>query len=99
MKTISRPTPDEIYEQINALRQEDLDAAGEPDSPAYWQAAADRAERQRELWRDLAKACSGDTPDWARFAAFRTGDHYADLAEQYRQFVRQTEALRKRADA
>lgn len=82
-------TIDDIWAEIETLRAADF-AADSQDTAAYWQASAGRAERQRDLWRELGAHCGAEVPEWSRLAAFRTGDHYADLAERYRGYVRQT---------
>ena len=83
-------TIDTIWTEIQALREADHAADAEPDSAAYWSAAAGRAERQRDLWRELGNHCGGDVPEWSRLAASRTGDLYADLGARYRVFAGQT---------
>jgi len=97
--TTKTRTPEEIYAEIKELNAQDRAAAAEPDSAPYWREAAARADQKRDLWRTLGDACDDNVTPWARAAAYYTADGYSDRAEQYRQFARQTEALRKQAGA
>lgn len=88
MATKTRPTTDDLYAQIAELTDEAKALEALPDSVEYWTAVADLKCRERDLWRQLAEACAGDMPGWARVAAYKSGDHCSDQAERYRQYAR-----------
>lgn len=89
MKTSTRPSADSLYAEI-----QDVDVTlgtrdGSPDSAEYWREAVVLKTRQRDLWRQIAKAADSSTPAWARRAAFQSADHCSDQADRYAQFARQ----------
>lgn len=84
-------TIDSLYAEIRDIDMALGDRESDADSAAYWREAAQLRSRQRDLWREIAKAAVGAVPDWARRAAFQAADFCAEQADRYGQFARQCE--------
>lgn len=76
----TKRTPEEIYDEIAAPYATQVDY-----SAGNWrELAAEKDEREAELWRELQRAASHETPVWAYVAASIAATAAADRAREMR---------------